>query len=130
MKILQDQMNFYSRNHCRMLVLQGHCPLVQRKLINHASQRMLMFSACWRLQLQCMQKVNTALAGKIHAKGVQHDTSSVVAGSCKLAESPASICSASRNLTTEGATATGCRVASEAGRGINLRKLPILRDDL
>jgi len=25
---MQDQMNFCSRNHCRMLVLQGHCPLV------------------------------------------------------------------------------------------------------
>ena len=28
MNILQDQINFYCVNHCRMLVLQGHCPLV------------------------------------------------------------------------------------------------------
>ena len=40
--------------------------------------------------------------------------SSVVAGLCKLTEPPASTCSASRNLTAEGATATGCRVARQA----------------
>ena len=31
MKILRDQINFYSRNHCCMLVLQGYCPLVLNK---------------------------------------------------------------------------------------------------
>ena len=50
---------------------------------------------------------------QIHAQGLPHD-SIVVAGLCKLAGLPASICSASRNSTTEGAPATGCRVARQA----------------